>query len=104
MTYTPETAMRAAEAMFRERRFAALVHSVVSQAVHKHGRIAPDDADRGAYDLATEVAAILLQTIYENDAELKAQKALADEYRKIAEDALDLSPMPLFILNRDDIK
>jgi len=85
---------RSVESYRRDARFHSIAASIVAHELDKHGRIDPDNADREAYDIATAVAAKLLQTIYEEDAELSAQKAIADQYRKLAERALMVSPVP----------
>jgi hypothetical protein len=92
-----QTRSRARAAYERYPRFRMLVQSTVAHEINKHGPIDPDRAMRAAHDIATAVGATLLQRIYENDAELAEQKAMADHYRKIAEEALAVRPMPVFL-------
>ena len=84
----------AAEAYDRDYRFRNIVQSIVAHEMNAYGPIDPDRAALAAHRIATAVAATLLQTIYEGDAELREQKAMADRYRKIAEGALMTSNSP----------
>ena len=45
-------------------------------------------------DIALETAALVLQTIYEEDGEIAALKAMVDQYKRMAERALAIAPMP----------
>lgn len=76
--------------------FHAHVSQVVAYAMQHHGPIDPERAEEAAADIATEVAALLLRTVYEEDSEVRNLAAERDRFRKIAEDAVALSP-PKFL-------
>ena len=82
-------------------RFRALAMSTVSRAMHDHGRVDPYKADRDACDIATTACVVLLETIFQEDAELNAMRRERDEYKKIAERALALSPIPPIFLTKE---
>lgn len=82
-----------------EQRFAAQVQQIVAYALNRHGPINPDRAERDAYDIAMTATAMLLRTILEDDAELRAMKQQVNAYRKMAERSIALSPVPLVIFN-----
>ena len=88
-------------AYHRDIRFRAIVQSIVAREMNAHGPIDPDRAALAAHDIATAVAATLLQTIYEEDAELREQKAIADRYRQLAEGALLVSSAPPISFTKD---
>lgn len=94
---TDDNWRQAAERYRREQRFAALVQSAVGFALNKHGRVDPEEADKAAYNIAMDVAAILLSHIYDDDAELKALRAQADRFQKLAEEAIMCSAPPIFL-------
>lgn len=91
---------RAIAAYNKDIRFRNIVQSLVAHEINKYGEIEPDRAALAAHRIATAVAASLLQAIYEDDAELTAQKALADRYRGIVEDALLVRPAPMFLTGK----
>lgn len=86
------TAMRASMAYRSEQRFHALAQSVVARAIHAHGPIDPEHADEDAYRIALDATVILLQTIYEGDAEIMALRGQLEAYKKYAEASLSLTP------------
>lgn len=101
MSDTAATVLERALLRYRtEARFRATVQSVVAQAMQKHGRVDPHRADHEAHDIATEVGAILLQTIYDEDAELNGLAHERDHFRAIAEQVLLASPHPLRLVNK----
>lgn len=77
--------------------FHRTVRQAVALAMQKYGPIDPEDADRAAHDIATDVAAIVLKAVYEDDGLVKQLAAERDSYRKLAQDALLTRPTPLFI-------
>lgn len=81
----------------RDARFAAIAQSCVAAAMHAYGEFDPRDAYRAASHIATDACALLLQRIYEDDAELKEQKAMADKFREMALEGAALRPMPMVI-------
>ncbi len=87
--------MSAADRYNNDARFRAIAQSIVSRVLHAHGPINPEEADREAYDIAIRVAALLLETVFQNDAMLKAMREERDAFQKMAEDALCMSPMPI---------
>lgn len=108
MSEPRRTAMEVFDAGIEERRkravaqdrhdhiFHAHVRQVVAYAMQHHGPIDPAYADREAADIALEVAALLLRTVYEEDSEVRNLAAERDRFRKIAEDAVAFSP-PKFL-------
>lgn len=85
--------MNRAIAQYRtDQRFRAITDSVVYRALQDHGPINPERATRAVHDIATTIAALLLQQIYEGDAELGAMRAERDRYRELAERALAAAP------------
>lgn len=87
----------ASERYREDARFNAIVQSIVSRVMKERGPVDPERADRDAYEIAIRVAAMVLETIFQEDAELNAQRELAERYKKIAEDALMFAPPPMFI-------
>lgn len=92
-----ERSKRAHRAHMHDVIFNVYVRQVVAFAMQKHGPVDPERPERDAYEIAMEVAALLLQTVYEEDAEVKNLVAERDRYRKLAEDALLLRPPSMFI-------
>lgn len=85
---------RAIERYRNDARFRAVANYIVHRAMKEHGRIDPEYADEAAFRIAERATVLLLETIFENDAELKAQRELADHYKKMAEGALMITPLP----------
>lgn len=86
----------------QEARFHAIIQSVVNQALLAHGRIDPERADLGAYEVALKACSVLLVRIYEDDAELTFWKGQADRLLEMAQEAMLVSPKPMFFaLNSD---
>lgn len=90
---------RSRERYRRDARFHALATSIVARVMNDHGRVDPERADQEAADIATRVAALVLETVFTEDAELNVQREIAERYCKLAEDALACSPIlpPIFI-------
>lgn len=91
---------RAIDAYEREHRFRAIVQHIVHEGMQKRGIFNADELTYRPGDIARmmeDVAAQVLQAVYEEDAELKAQKHIADHFRKIAEDLIRLAPPRPFI-------
>lgn len=84
---------RARERYERDQRFRALVQAVVHDVLGRH----PDMQTREGHNLAEDVAATVTERVFHEDAELLAQREMADRYRKFAEDAISLKPPPMFL-------
>lgn len=74
------------------------VQQVVAFAMQKHGPIDPEEAELAAYEIAMEVAALLLKTVYEEDSEVRMLAAERDRFRKLAEEALAVRPPPMYFI------
>jgi hypothetical protein len=94
---------RAIDAYQREIRFRGIVQAIVHGAVAKSGVNDSHDGEvtweaRDVARFAEDVAAQVLQMVYEEDFELRAQKEIADRFRKAAQDALLMMPrQPFFV-------
>lgn len=82
---------QARERYHTDPRFRAIVQSVVHDALERH----PQFQNREGHDLGVDMAATLLERIFVEDAELQAQRALADHYRKLLEEGLAFFRVPL---------
>lgn len=82
-------------------RFHAMTQAIVARVLQDHGPIDPERAEREACDIATATAAMVLQMVYEDDAELRNQKAEAERYRQLAEDAIVTHNKPPFFILKD---
>lgn len=89
-----ERVKKAAHQFRNDPRFRALVDSTVHEAFTEHGRIDPERPERGAHEIATWAAALLLARIYEQDAELRAMREERDRFRTLAENAFLAAPRP----------
>lgn len=79
--------------MRRDMRTRMLIDSSVVEARAEMGRhIDPEHADEEAHRIARRACAILAARIFTEDAELNALRAERDHYKKLAEEALCLSP------------
>jgi len=105
MDETPSTATaimvqwrerQARERFHTDPRFRAIVQSTVHEVLARW----PQFQNREGNDLGLDLAAALLERIFTDDAELLAQRAEAERYRKLAEQALWATPTPL-ILKRE---
>jgi hypothetical protein len=97
METTFKAATETAEAVHRYRndpRFRATTQSVVHEALQDFMRRNPGADHRAAHDLATEVAALMQARLFAADAELLAQREIAERYKRLAEDALSTSNRP----------
>lgn len=94
------TAQAAADRYQRDQRFAAMANSIA----HDIMRDYVDQHPRGEYSevarVVDQAVRVTIETIFYEDTELKAQRALADRYRKIAEDALATKNRPPPIIVR----
>jgi hypothetical protein len=89
---------RARESYDKDSRFRMLAMSCVSRVMSDHGPVDPERADREAHDIALAATALLLQRIYEDDAELRATREERDRYKQLAEKAFLVSPItPIFL-------
>lgn len=104
----PATAMQTIEAYRAQVRFRAVVDSIVGglladydQKLRRIEEEGPYDLRRVFHDAAIEAAARVLQTVYENDGELKFWKDYAE---KVAAQALEISYLstkpPTMVLDR----
>ena len=89
---TQSTSHRAVAADNRDARFHAVAQSVVSQVLAERRPIDPDTAERDVHDIAVEVAVLLLQRVFEEDAELRAARFERDQWKAIAEQAVKFRP------------
>lgn len=101
------TAIEAYDRYDRDPRFRAIAQSVIREAMGEYTMRNPDADWREADRLATNVAAILLERVFKNDAELNAQREIAERYKKLCEETLAVStrPPPIMIFtgpNGDD--
>lgn len=98
ITATALAYMESVKRYHNDQRFRAITQSVVHEAMREYIDRNPDADYREAHRLAEKVAAIMQERLFNEDAELTTQRQLADHYRKIAEDALALSPQaPFFV-------
>ena len=81
----------------RDLRTRALIDSSVHTAMDDYGPIDPEEAGRDAARIAQSACAILAARIFTEDAELHAIRAERDQYRKLAEEALSVSPRQIVI-------
>jgi hypothetical protein len=93
---TREAMERAYKLGRTEARARALVDSAVAHSMRNRGEPDERDFERYAYDIATDAAIMLLQHIYDDDAELKAARAERDRYKELEQALLSVSPR-LFI-------
>lgn len=84
---------RAIDSYNKDARFRILAMSVAAQVMHDHGPIDPERADREASEIARMVAILMLQRIYDDDAELASMREQRDHYKKVAEQLALLSPV-----------
>jgi hypothetical protein len=87
-----DSTKRAIDSYENEARFRAVAQSIVARVMQDHGRVDPERADEDAYRIAVNVAALLLQRVYEDVPELAAMRVKRDHYKKIAENALLTRP------------
>jgi hypothetical protein len=89
---------KASELQRKVARARAIVQSVVGRAMQERADDYGSPQDRqNAYDLATTVAALMIQQIYENDAELFALRKEAECLRRFALDRLNREPIAMFL-------
>ena len=99
----PATAEAVIEAYRKSARFHAVCNSIVSQEMQLATR-ALDDVEREPWRarevcdrIAIGVAARVLQTIYENDAEIAQWRQLAERMTDTALEIGSLRPMPIVV-------
>lgn len=81
-----------------ELRARALVDSAVAHSMRNRGN--PEDSRdfaEYAHDIALNACALLVEQIYEGDAEVKVLRIERDHYKAIAERSLTLAPLQLLI-------
>lgn len=83
-----DSAKRAIDSYNKDARFRMLAMNCVAAAMNEHGPIDPEQATQAAHDIALQAAVVLLQRVFEEDAELNAMRIECDRYRKLAEKAL----------------
>jgi hypothetical protein len=88
---------RSRHAYRNEHRFNQVVQTVVFRQMHEYGPIDPHEAPRAASEIATAACAFLLQRVYEDDAELKEWKRIAERMQKLALDSAMLSPQRVMV-------
>lgn len=84
----------------RDKRFYMLAQSCVAEALHRHGQIDLNHAAQAAYDIALEAVTVLLQQVYENDAELNRLRTERDHFQKLALRGLELSPPTVIMIDQ----
>jgi hypothetical protein len=89
--------LRSVEAYRKSMPFARRIDSIVAYVMQQHGPVDPHKADRDAHRIAQDVAAMLLQAIYEDDGEIRNLKAETDAIRQAYEKWAVMQPMPIFI-------
>lgn len=89
---TEEIMMRAEESYRRDARFRALAISSVAQAKDEFGLVDPERADDDAVEIATRATILLLQRVFEGDAELFAARHERDLYKQMVADAMVTIP------------
>lgn len=94
---------RAIELYQKEQRFRMLVLSAVGRAMQDYGEIDPDRNRQAAAEIAAHACAMLLETIYREDAEIAALREQLDQMTKVAQNALRLVP-PRIIVNAEDLQ
>lgn len=90
---------RATFAYRHQVRFRGMVDHIVNQALNEHEWYLcdPKRSRRDLAEYAQDVAAQVLKLIYEEDAEIARLTQERDHYKKLAEEALAVRPMPMFI-------
>lgn len=82
----------------RDHRFHAIVQSIVHDAMSHYMIRNPEANYREGSLLATNVAVTLLEKIFKEDAELRAQRELTDRYKKIIQYMIEFTqPIPIKI-------
>jgi hypothetical protein len=93
--------LRAVDSYQNDARFRALAQSAVARAMHEHGIIDPDYADREAHDIALKATVNVLQAIYEDDAELRALRERVKALEQLAFTDAMLRPMTPIAISLD---
>lgn len=91
------TAEAAADRYQRDSRFRAMAMSIAHEVMREHVERNPDQEYREVANTVDRAVTVTMERIFHEDAELRAQREMADRYRKIAEDALATSMPTLFI-------
>lgn len=90
---------RAVDAYRNEARFHAVAQSIVARSVADYGEIDPERTRQAAHEIALQATVLLLQTIYEDDAELRALREELAMVRKNFLSYAEKTPArPLFVL------
>lgn len=98
--------MKAIEAGMKLYRYEAtakrIVDTCVAHSLNEQGE--PDEYNfrRFAHDVAALATTTLLQYVYENDREIQRLREERDHYKRLAEEGLNLIPIPHLILTRGD--
>jgi hypothetical protein len=74
--------------------FNRLIQMTVANVMRTFGEVDPQRADRDACDIATRTAALILQSLYEEHGELNRLRAEADNWKRLAEENVELRPKP----------
>jgi len=94
---------RAIDAHRRDMRFRVMVQHIVHEAMQRRGIFNADELTYRPGDIARmfeDVAAQVLQMVYEEDAEIAQLKRERDQLMKIAEESVALRPMAPIIAVR----
>lgn len=89
---------RAFEMYRNDRMFRGLVQAIVHTTITERGSLDPEKVEREVYEVATDVCAKLLETIYTNDAGLSQMRYERDIYKKMAESMIGYLPPHPFIV------
>ena len=88
---------RAIDSYQNEARFRALAQSIVARVTSEHGPVDPERADAEAHEIAVKVAVLMLQQIYDEDAELNALRVERDAYKNAALKYAEMAPLRPFV-------
>lgn len=88
---------RAMERDRKDARAHAIARTVAARVIAEHGPIDRSRADREAHDIAIKVAAVMLEQIYNGDAELLALRAELEATRERYLELANLTPRPSII-------
>lgn len=99
----PAITMRAVDAYRNQARFQMVCQSILARVLNENkDRLRsleenPHDVCETVHDIALSVAALVLQTVYENDAELRYWKEIAEKLVDLHHEVAMLSSSPMFI-------
>ncbi|PZQ63384.1 MAG: hypothetical protein DI570_09330 [Phenylobacterium zucineum] len=86
------TALEARERYQKNARFHAQAQAAAYAVLSEHCERFPQAAQRQIHDLALDVAARVIETVFKNDTELQAQRQIVDEFAKAMKLHISLTP------------